>query len=171
MYQSNGFGIFSCPNFQVQTKRYFSLLRGLELPTPTISGGFWEMNRGHTEIFSVSPLYQPRFPDRPVASDLWLRCSIDHCCDKRHCSAGIFRRHHLRCRSLCAASWNIWRAMYRRNASMPVGGITARSPWIFMEESGLGTWYSSGWAAWWLWIWSIRCCFVFLNIWAFLCGR
>lgn len=40
MYQSNGFGVFSCPNFQVQTKRYFSLLRGLELPTPTISGGF-----------------------------------------------------------------------------------------------------------------------------------
>ena len=36
----NGFGVFSCPNFQVQTKRYFSLLRGLELPTPTISGGF-----------------------------------------------------------------------------------------------------------------------------------
>ena len=36
----NGFGVFSCPNFQVQTKRYYSLLRGLELPTPTISGGF-----------------------------------------------------------------------------------------------------------------------------------
>jgi hypothetical protein len=36
----NGFGVFSCPDFQVQTKRCFSLLRGLELPPPTISGGF-----------------------------------------------------------------------------------------------------------------------------------
>ena len=33
---ANGFGVFSCPDFQVQTKRYFSLLRGLELPTPSI---------------------------------------------------------------------------------------------------------------------------------------
>ncbi len=36
----NGFWAFSYPSFQVQTKRYFSLLRGLELPTPTFSGGF-----------------------------------------------------------------------------------------------------------------------------------
>ena len=36
----NGFGVFSCPNCGVQTKRYFSLPGGLELPTPTISGGF-----------------------------------------------------------------------------------------------------------------------------------
>ena len=50
----NGFGVFSCPNFQVQTKRYFSLLRGLELPTPTISGGFWEMYSPESRLFSFS---------------------------------------------------------------------------------------------------------------------
>ena len=36
----NGFWVFSYPEFQVQTKRYFLLLRGFELPTPSISGGF-----------------------------------------------------------------------------------------------------------------------------------
>jgi hypothetical protein len=39
----NGFWVFSCPDFQVQTKRYFSLLRGLELPTPALFGGFREI--------------------------------------------------------------------------------------------------------------------------------
>ena len=49
----NGFGVFSCPNFQVQTKRYFSLLRGLELPTPTISGGFQEDFSSESRLFFV----------------------------------------------------------------------------------------------------------------------
>ena len=49
----NGFGVFSCPNFQVQTKRYYSLLRGLELPTPTISGDFREDFSSESRLFFV----------------------------------------------------------------------------------------------------------------------
>ena len=39
----NGFWAFSYSDFQVQTKRYFSCLRGLELPTPALFGGFREI--------------------------------------------------------------------------------------------------------------------------------
>ncbi len=49
----NGFWAFSYPDFQVQTKRYFSLLRGLELPTPTISGGFQEDFSSESRLFFV----------------------------------------------------------------------------------------------------------------------
>ena len=49
----NGFWAFSYPDFQVQTKRYFSLLRGLELPTPTISGDFREDFSSESRLFFV----------------------------------------------------------------------------------------------------------------------
>ena len=62
----NGFGVFSCPNFQVQTKRYFSLLRGLELPTPTFSGGFWEMYSPESRLFSfpLKIIFSKIFPKK-----------------------------------------------------------------------------------------------------------
>lgn len=49
----NGFWAFSYSDFQVQTKRYFSLLRGLELPTPTISGDFREDFSSESRLFFV----------------------------------------------------------------------------------------------------------------------
>ena len=48
----NGFWVFSCPDFQVQTKRYFSCLRGLELPTPAFFGGFREIFSPGSRLFS-----------------------------------------------------------------------------------------------------------------------
>ena len=77
----NGFGVFSCPNFQVQTKRYFSLLRGLELPTPTISGGFWEMYSPESRLFS--------FP----LKNYFLRSSINSKDDLPACSGKRFALH------------------------------------------------------------------------------
>lgn len=77
----NGFGVFSCPNFQVQTKRYFSLLRGLELPTPTISGGFWEMYSPESRLFS--------FP----LKNYFLRSSLKSKDDLPACSGKRFALH------------------------------------------------------------------------------
>ena len=50
----NGFWVFSYPEFQVQTKRYFSLLRGLELPTPAFRGGFWRIFSSESRLFPFS---------------------------------------------------------------------------------------------------------------------
>ena len=50
----NGFWVFSYPEFQVQTKRYFSLLRGLELPTPVFRGGFWRIFSSESRLFPFS---------------------------------------------------------------------------------------------------------------------
>ena len=50
----NGFWVFSYPEFQVQTKRYFSLLRGLELPSPVFRGGFWRIFSSESRLFPFS---------------------------------------------------------------------------------------------------------------------
>ena len=53
----NGFWVFSCPDFQVQTKRYFSCLRGLELPTPALFGGFREIFLPEAAFFRFQRKY------------------------------------------------------------------------------------------------------------------
>ena len=65
----NGFWAFSYPDFQVQTKRYFSLLRGLELPTPRFLAAFERAITPEGRLFS--------FPLKIFSKRSSLKCMDD----------------------------------------------------------------------------------------------
>ena len=56
----NGFWAFSYPDFQVQTKRYFSLLRGLELPTPLFQAAFKRIFLPKAAFFRFRRIFSKR---------------------------------------------------------------------------------------------------------------